>query len=313
MDQYSLLLIKSLIEATQQDHPFKDFIFPVVSSLFSAIMGGLIAIYINNQQEISKAEKDKFKCSMHLMFTIIESLNNLITVKENYRNIDTKNPYLRLWIFPETLLKADRISIDLPDFSFIKELKTCNFSRKERMKRFISHSIFRKAVEKPSNLELGKSWRNLSRLSALISNYNTAIYQIEKRNVLDDDARKKVHDYIKDKSIKDDASFQMALHACLSDKEIHNLIDLTELTISLIDHVIKEMDSFVREFPDIAESNINLSKLKTGKRLIRYNNDRQAYAYCLKKNIEPDFHLLASLFRVDIESIKKRYTLTDWY
>lgn len=313
MDQDSLQLIKSLIEANQQEHPFKDFIFPVVSSLFSAIMGGLIAIYINNQQEISKSEKEKFKCSMHLMFCIIESLNNLITVKGNYRNIDTKNPYLRLWGFPETLLKTDRISIDLSDFSFIKELQNCNFSRKERIKRFISHSVLRKAIKKPSNLELGKSWRNLSRVSALISNYNTAIYQIEKRNVLDDNARKKVHDYIKDKSITNDETFEMALHDCLSDKEIYNLIDLTELTISLIDHVIKEMDSFVREFPQIAESNINLSKLKTGKRLIRYNNDRQAYTDCMKKTIEPDFHLLASLFGVDIESIKQRYTLSEWY
>ncbi|WLS81251.1 hypothetical protein Q3V30_22575 (plasmid) [Erwinia pyri] len=313
MDKESLLLVKSIIEANQQENPFKDYLFPVAISFFSAIMGGFIAMRINNKQEVNKSEKEKFNNSMRLMFLVIESLNNLVTIKANYRHIDTGNPYLRFWEFPEILFKASRLTMDLSDFSFIKEVQTCNFSRHEKIKRFIIYRVFRKEVKKPSKLELGKSWRNLSRLSAMISNYNTIIYQIDKRNVMDDEARKKAHDYIKNKQSTNSISFEAVLQSCLSDKEILQLIDLTELTISLVDHVIREMDSFVRAFPDIAESNIDTSKLMSGKNVIRYNNDRQVYTDTLIKTIEPDFQLLSSMFGDDLESIKKRYTLVEWY
>lgn len=312
MDTESLLLAKSVIEANQQVNPFKDYIFPVALSFFSAVMGGYIAIHINNKQEASKAEKEKFNNSMRLMFQVVESINNLVAIKSNYRHIDTSNPYLRAWSFPEILLKLRRLEIDLSDLSFIKEVQTCNFSVYENIKSFINKKIFRKKVKRPSELELGKSWRNFSRLSAMISNYNLIVYHIDKRNVQDDEARKKVHDFMKVKKIAD-GSFESAIHSCLTDKEIFNLIDLTELTISLIDHVIKEMDSFVREFPEIAESNIEISKLRVGKKIIRYNNDRPAYTEMLIKTIEPDYSVLASIFGGDIELIKKRYTLVEWY
>ncbi len=312
MDQESLLLAKSVIEANQQVNPLKDYIFPVVLSFLSAVVGGFVATHIHNLQEASKAEKEKFNNSMRLTFQVIESINNLVAIKSNYRHIDTSNPYLRFWQFPEILLKLNRLEINLSDFSFIKQVQTCNFSTYEKARRFINNKIFRRKIKKPSELELGKSWRNLSRLSAMISNYNAIVYHIDKRNFLDDEARKKVHDFIKARKIAG-ASFESAIHSCLTDKEIFNLIDLTELTISLIDHVIKEMDSFAREFPEIAESNIDISKLRIGKKIIRYKNHRPAYTDMLMKTIEPDFILLASIFGDNIESVKKRYTLGEWY
>lgn len=90
-------------------------------------------------------------------------------------------------------------------------------------------------------------------------------------------------------------------------------IDLTEKIICLTDNVLKELDSFVVEFPKIAESNIELSKVGRGVKMIEVKNKRPMYLTCMKPVVPPDFSIISQITGMSIEDARNRYTFSDWY
>ncbi|CNF50520.1 hypothetical protein [Yersinia mollaretii] len=313
MSKETLDTAHAILELKQPVGIFKDYLFPISMSLFSALVGGSVALIINAKQDIRRLEREKFYNANRLIFNVFEGLGNLVTIKSNYYELNSDNPYLRVFEFPEILINCHPINIDLSNYAFIRDTQTCNFTLSEKLLRYFFNRLLRRPFKTPSKEELGKTWRNLSRIGAMLSNYNTILHHIEKRNKLDDVAREKLLTYLESHPPKSEEALTAAFQACLGKKQSLNLIDLTELTISLIDHVILEMDSFIKDFPNIAESNIELSKVEMKKRLMRVHNDRPMYIQCLKPLLKPNFAELAVTFGQSLKTIEHRYTLSQWY
>lgn len=89
-------------------------------------------------------------------------------------------------------------------------------------------------------------------------------------------------------------------------------VSITELTISLTDHVIKELHSFLMEFPDIAESNIELSRIREWGKLPRYENDKELFKKCLQPIVKPNFQRVAVYTGGTEEEVSKLCTFKDW-
>ena len=227
--------------------------------------------------------------------------------------MQSKNPYVRALEIPEMLINSQPINFELSNLAFIRDIKTCNLKLTEKLSRLFFNKLLRKPYIRPSKEELGKTWRNLSRVGAMISNYNTILHQIEKRNKIDDIARGKVLAHIEVTPPNTEEDLATAFLESLGKKQTLNIIDLTELTVSLIDHVILEMNSFITEFPDIAESNIELAKVEMKRRLIKVHNDRPLYIKCLTPILKPNFSDLAKIFGQSHEVVEHRYTYSQWF
>ena len=313
MSKDTLEIANAILQLKQQSNIFKDYLFPITMSLFSALVGGSVALIINAKQDIRRLEREKFYHANHLIFNISESLGNLITIKSNYIEMDSENPYARALESPEMLIKSQPINFELSNLAFIRDIQTCNLTLSKKLSRFFFNKILRRPYIRPSKEELGKTWRNLARTGAMISNYNTILHQIEKRNQIDDIARGKVIAHIESHPDKTEEDLSAIFLESLGKKQTLNIIDLTELTISLIDHVILEMDSFMKEFPDIAESNIELSKVEMKRRLMKVRNDRPMYIKCLTPMLKPNFLDLAKAFGQSPKLVEQRYTFSQWY
>ena len=84
------------------------------------------------------------------------------------------------------------------------------------------------------------------------------------RNQLDSDLKKRLSNI----ASKDKPVFEIKLDEIKKEigaSELSKYIDLTESIVALIDYLIREIDSFIMEFPKVAESNIELSKVNKAK------------------------------------------------
>ncbi|MCC3742542.1 hypothetical protein LLQ54_21975 [Rouxiella badensis] len=312
MSKESADIVEAILSLKPQGGIFKDYVFPVSVSLFSALMGGSIALMINAKQEVRKANQKKLQDTNELLFNVTKALNSLVTAKSNYYPVKYSTPSVRALRFPEILSKIQEINDDVSYCSYVRDIPTCNLTRTERLSRFYKR-LRKIPLNRPSQEALGKSWRNLNRVSAMLGNYNLIIELINKRNKIDEAVREKLAPVIESKEISTEAQFDDAIHSCLSKKQYLNWIDLTEMLITTVDHTICEMDNFLKDFPDIAESNIDLLSIMSKSRLIRVNNDRPAYIELMKPVLTVDFVALGADFSVDPEQLKQRYTLNAWY
>lgn len=310
MTQDSLLIAKAILALKQDGNFLKDYIFPIAMSLFSALVGGCVAFFINMTQDSRKRERERYFNANKLIFKVVDCSNFLVSAKSNYLSLQSRNPYERAFLIPEMLIRTETVSFDISDYGFISNRKTCNFTLPEKVYRFFYFKILKKPSDGMSKEELGKSWRNLARINALIYNYNLILFYIEKRNKLDEVMREVLMNYL-DKEPA--TSVYDACEKCFSRKSIINLIDISEMIISLIDHLIIEMDSFIKEFPLVAESNIELSMVGKGVKVIKVDNNRPMYLKCLEPVEKPDFNELAKILGGNLDDIKFRYTFSSWY
>lgn len=310
MSTDALLIAKAISSIRSDVDVFKDYVFPVAMSFFSSFLGVLSAYWIYTKQERIKKEKENFLKSNNVILKVFETLNVIVALKVNYYKRIDPQPLHRVFLVPPFLSHLQRAQVDIGDFLFIKQVSTANKSLYERIYDFIKFKMMRRERLTPSAEEIGKSWRNLSRLSACVNNYNFIVSVIEERNKILMNIKSRLSSHNKGKDLK--ISPEMALEIIGGDDMIP-LIDLTETFLSMIDYLIHEMDSFLKEFPDIAESNIELSLVGRGAKLTRVINDRPLYIECLKRVSPPDYVLLSTLLRIPLDEVKYKYTFSEWY
>ncbi|MBK4340421.1 hypothetical protein JJQ24_26100, partial [Enterobacter hormaechei] len=78
------LIAQSILELKQNSDTVKDYLFPVLMSFFSALLGGLCAYYFNQRQERNKNEKENFSVATKIFTSALTALNQLIGIKANY-------------------------------------------------------------------------------------------------------------------------------------------------------------------------------------------------------------------------------------
>lgn len=310
MSTDAILIAKSILMLRTDIDYIKDYIFPVALSFFSALLGGLTAYYISAKQEQRKAELEKFYAANSLMMLSFQLLNTLIAIKSNYIGMKETNPILRAFSINELLFSEDQISFDISKLSFIKRSPTANKPPIERIAYNMKYKILKKTIPTPSTEELSKSWRNIARVDVFISNYNFVLRSLHVRNELDAYIRGKIAENLKSETPILEANFEYIVKLIGAPK-ISKYIDLTETIIALIDFLIKEADSFLINFPKIAESNIELSKINDAK-IATITLDKPAYLAALIPIIKPDMALISKNVGMSETEALRRYTYNNW-
>ncbi|MBS6015044.1 MAG: hypothetical protein KIB48_12575 [Enterobacter cloacae] len=300
-------LIAKAISALQPKTDYlKDYVFPISMAFFSALLGGLSALHINRRQELKNVTKENFTAATQLYTLAHECLSNLIALKSNYQDINSDEPLIRANQFPTLLSKLDDISYNTRTLYFIRAIPTANKSLWQQFTWKLKHKILRIQIKVPSSAELRNSWRNTVRIHAMFSNYNQVMELMRFRNTLNEQVKHTMAQNCSEPNVPVEM-----VQKILGEKLTGEYVDVTESTIALTDYVIAEMYHFLREFPAIAESNLELSRIREMGRFLVYENTQEAFLECLKPIMKPDYKTLAKYTGATEEQLRRKNTYSD--
>lgn len=298
-------LVKAIESLRTTPDYVKEYIFPVAIAFASAFLGGLSAVYINKRQELQKIAKDNLVASIQAMALAQDCLNNLISIKANYLKISSDEPLIRASEFTTIITKFDHVTFNINSLFFIRQIPTANKKLIESLVWKIKHSILWMKIKMPPSEELRGTWRNSVRISVMFKNYNEVMELLRYRNEL--------NELVKDKlSIHDDELTLEQVQIILGKNLCGGFIDITESSIALIDHVMSEFYHFLLEFPAIAKSNIELSRVKEWGGIPTYENKQEAFLNCMKPIKPPDYKKFFAYTGLSEQDSRDKYIYKSW-
>ncbi|HGG9147933.1 TPA: hypothetical protein ACJJYF_001439 [Enterobacter cloacae] len=300
MDDRALSIAAAILSLKQDSDWFKDYIFPISMSFFSALMGGVSAYYFTKRHETSKEEVANCRVANKLILKVLESLTLLNSLKSSYINIEESHPIIRAMRIVPFKYDIKPMEFDLSLLSFIKDVPTANRSRMQRVRDFINLKVLGQEVERPSLEEIQNSWRNIKRISNFLINYKCAIELIESRFNMDTQLRGMIEPHYN--YFKQSGDDTMILNAVPNDLFARYLYE-TEQLLSLIGHLIVEFYSFAHEFPSVAESNIELSCLGRSVGLTRATVDSEFDVKIKRPYRKPNYTQLSKYTHVKKERL----------
>lgn len=283
MDQEIQTIVEAIKSLKQESDIFKDYLFPILSAFFSAILGGTVAYLTFKSQESLILEKEKIINSNKWILSFQYAFANLQAIKSNYKDdLTSSDPIQRLFQIPTILNEHKQITEDLASLSFI-------------------------APKKKVEGEDYEKWSQLPLIGTLAENYNQllSLWQKQSKYVM----------AIKEKlahAQNESAAPRMNLAEITNIVGISSLaqiVDLTERLVILTDDLLIEINDFMINFPNIAKSKINNKRLKKYGQVLEYseNNNKLLLSY-LERSPEVNYNLLSSLLNEDIASIKRRFS-----
>lgn len=302
------IIAKAIAALQPKTDYLKDYVFPALMMFCSALLGGLVALRINKAQEIQRITRENFTASIQAFVLAHECLNNLVAIKSNYVGTLTwDEPIYRASAFPTMLAKLDEVTFSATTLYFIRGVPTANKTSKDATIWWFKHRLLRMEVKRPPSNEIAKTWRNTVRISSMFENYNQVMMFLQTRNEISEQVRELM-------SHADTSGMQTFLEMpdVIGKVLTAKFVSITELTIALTDHVIKELYSFMMEFPDIAESNIELSRIRDWGKLPRYENDKPVFKKCLEPIIKPNFQRVATYTGGTEDDARRLCTFSDW-
>ena len=281
MNEEAELIVKAIESLRPENIWYKDYLFPVVSSFLSAILGAFVAYFTLQYQDKIKSEREKLNICNDWTLAIEGLFQSLIAFKGNYYEKMSRDPFQRALSISSIIGHSPPIDKNVAELSFLVPTK-----------------------DDPSSQEV--KWRSLSRINALISNYNLILQLWEKRNSIERDIREKLISTAGDKAYAD-LNHEQILDA-LGKRDVVGLIDLTEKAVHLTDDIIIESNSFLNDFTNTVKSLLNLKLINKYGRLIAFENQENAFLQKLvKKCPELDCSILVNLYGVPEEVIKSQY------
>lgn len=308
MSPDAILLAKAIVSLQPSPDYMKDYVFPITLAFFSALLGGMSAIYINRKQELKNITKDNFVAANETFVKAHGCLNNLIAIKANYKHITFDEPLYRAFAYPTMLVKKDEVIFNPSTLYFIRPIPTANKPFPQNLIWHIKHRILKIEVPSPPPEELLYTWRNVVRISSMFGNYNQIMELLVTRNELNQIAKEKARE------IGDISNHQtfLELPKILGRPLCGGFIDVTEQVIALTDHVIIELHKFMMEFSTIASSNIELKRIREWGGLPIYTNQQPLFLETIRPMAKPDFERLAAYVGIPVEEAIARYTYRDW-
>ena len=281
MSEEAELIAKAIESLRADSNWFKDYLFPIVGSFLSAILGAFAAYFTLQFQEKNKAEKEKLQICNDWTLSVEGLFQSLIALKGNYYENITGDPFQRALHVRSIIGENPPITRNVSELSFLVPTK-----------------------DDPSSLDV--KWRSLSRINGVISNYNLILKIWDKRNSIERPLREKLITAFGDKAYAD-LKHQQILDT-LSERDLVSLIDLTEKAIHLTDDIILELNDFLCNFPNVAKSLIKIKKVKKYVRLITFDNSENNFLQTLmKKCPELECKMLVNLYGKPESEIQKLY------
>lgn len=201
----------------------------------------------------------------------------MLSIKANYHHRLTPDLLHRLAAFPKIIFDNTPISEDLSQLAFIAPTK---------------------------EMDSDDRWRNINIINALVSNYNLVLALLNERNQL--------HEELIEKLTKEDI-FNFAetnldvLKEIVGSKHVGAEIDLTEKVITILDHVLSEVNDFLANFPESAKSCYDKKKIGNSIKPIYFQPPEDLLGL-EESSIEPDYNQLAEFYNTGIEEAIARYS-----
>lgn len=312
LNQYNGDIVKAIESLRPSTDYVKDYIFPVAMAFASAFFGGVSAVYINRRQELQKIARDNLVTSIQAINLAHDCLTNLISIKTNYINIDSDEPLVRFGRFTTIVTKSDDVRFNNSSLYFIQQIPTANKNIIESVIWMVRHRILRMKIITPSSEELRGTWRNTVRIGTMFGNYNEAMSLLKFRNELNEQVKDKILMHGHGHGHGHELSFE-EVQRILDKKLCTGIIDMTETCIALIDHLIIEFYHFLLEFPAVAESNIELSRVREWGRVPTYENKQETFLKCLEPIKQPDFKKFFAYTGMTEQEAREKYTFKSWF
>lgn len=283
MSEEATLIVNAIESLRVESNWFKDYLFPIVSVFLSAILGAWVAYFALHHQERIQLEKEKLRICNQWMIRAEGLFQSLMAYKDNYAEEIkiSRHPYDRALNVRFIIGHSKPLDENVANLSFIVPTK-----------------------DDPSSLDV--KWRNLSRISGMIVNYNLILQFWEKRNEIERPLREKLISEHGEKGRVDLSHAQ--IEEWVEPKDLTSLIDLTEKAIHLTDDLIIESYNFLEEFPDVAKSVINTRKLKKyGYGYVLTPSINENAKSLLKRCPEVDYDILGNIYGMSKEEIQRFY------
>lgn len=282
MEHEITALVKAIEILHLESNSFKDYMFQLVSGLFSSMLGAGVAYFTLRYQDNSQIQKERINTINDWMLLAEGAMQSLVSIKYNYHGKLTSNPFQRTMEIRSLISSTKNIDKDIANLSFI--------------------------IPKREDIESQKvKWRQLPRIRSMIENYNFIIELWRKRGELDRP--------IKEKIIRDYGGLAFSqvtreqIIASVGASDFAVLMDLTERAIKFTDDLIVELNDFMANFPDVGKSLIHKKYCNRYGSIITYTSeDNPNIVKLIKKTPEVDHGVLAELFGKSVDDVKREYT-----
>lgn len=281
MNEEAALIAEAIAGLRNEPSLFRDYLFPIVSGFFSAVLGAWVAYFALKFQERNQLEREKLVTCNEWTITMEGVFQSLIAFKENYCNEVHTHPFQRALSVRSIFGQSKPLEKNVADLSFLVPTKS-----------------------DPDSLKM--KWRSISRIGGLVSNYNSLLIIWEKRNAFERPLREKLINSCGEAAFAE-ISHQDALKV-LGPKDLLSLIDLTERAIVLTDDLVIETNNFLEEFPEAAKSVIDTRRTKGFGTLIKFSNRENPHLqHLLVRCPEMDCRPLVDLYGISEERLKELY------
>lgn len=299
-----MLITEAILALKQQSNFFKDYLFPISTAFFSAFAGGVSAYYFNRRQDRGKEEKENFKSANKIYLELLSVHSSLMVLKSSYCDLIETNPLKRAILINPGQQSSKKIDFDLSLLSFIKDVGTANKSISKKIREFVTHDLLRRKRVRPSIRDIEFTWRNLKRLSVCIANYNCLLDIFEARFKLDVELRESLIPLVVG---MDDPQIDV-IFSVIPHNVVRQYLYESEMALVITDHIIKELFSFSKNFPEIAESNIELSLVGKGAKLLRSSLEDEKNNKIISNFTSVNYDLFSKYTGIPIEQLPKLFT-----
>lgn len=274
------LIFKTILESCNDSNFFKDFWFPLGLTIFTAVIGLIVGIYIFKYQKYIEEHKSRLENFNELILVLSDAFQGLVSIKGTYVRTINSDPLHRAAVIRDFLENIQNIKYDLSKLSFLVSLKS-----DETYKYDSRHELLR--------------------ISALINNYNKLACLWRKRDESKFFILKKISEGRKSFGGSFDVDIKTMLEN-VGEVEFYRHINLTEMVIRITDDLLIEMFNLLCTFKTTGEDCIDTYRIERFGQLIRYKATASTYEI-LKRSPEVDYELLGKILREDQETLKSRF------
>ncbi|EPH0828916.1 hypothetical protein MBR06_005049 [Klebsiella pneumoniae] len=243
MSNDALMIASAILNLQQESSIFKDYIFPTLTTSGSVFLGYLVANNSFTKQEIIKSEIERVNNFNKFLVAIDSGMQTLIAVKNTYKGRINTNPIERALSIP----KINCYFSPTPDVTLVVFLAKAN-----------------KYNEAGNFYE---TWNNLPRINAMLGNFQYLYDLVNHRN----DVLSQLREFYQINTLGQSFLDPNSLTADQF-KVLRTAIDLTEGVVCMVEGLLKEYYSCLKNLPNAAKLSINEKLTKHHVEILTYTN-----------------------------------------
>ncbi|HCQ8608700.1 TPA: hypothetical protein OME79_004322 [Klebsiella pneumoniae] len=243
MSNDALMIASAILNLQQESSIFKDYIFPTLTTSGSVFLGYLVANNSFTKQEIIKSEIERVNNFNKFLVAIDSGMQTLIAVKNTYKGRINTNPIKRALSIP----KINCYFSPTPDVTLVVFLAKAN-----------------KYNEAGNFYE---TWNNLPRINAMLGNFQYLYDLVNHRN----DVLSQLREFYQINALGQSFLDPNSLTADQF-KVLRTAIDLTEGVVCMVEGLLKEYYSCLKNLPNAAKLSINEKLTKHHVEILTYTN-----------------------------------------